>query len=144
MAVPGSNLLAQALTVIASSPVNFLQWQGETIGPTGLSTSTYAAPRTILKGSVQAVDLSRYEQLGLDRQKSYITWYVPNVVVQSIRANPDSNGDVIEWPVDKTGALLSGARRYQIISDTPWNTQDSWVRVLGVDIGPANGATNNA
>lgn len=144
MAIPGSNLLAQALTVIASSPVNFLQWQSATPGPTGLSTSIYAAPQTILKGSVQAVDLSRYEQLGLDRQKSYVTWYVPNVVVQSIRANPDSNGDVIEWPVSKAGALLPGARRYQIISDTPWSVQDGWMRVLGVDIGPATGATTNA
>jgi hypothetical protein len=144
MAVPGSNLLAMALTVIASQPCNYLQWLSQATGPTGLSTSTYAAPVTVLKGSVQAVDRSRYEQLGLDRQKSYVTWYVPNVVVQSIRANPDGNGDVIEFPVDKTGALLPGARRYQIISDTPWNVQDKWVRVLGVDIGPATGATTNA
>ena len=142
--IPGSNLLSLALTVIASQPVNWFQFASQSDGPTGLNTVIYAAAQTVKIGSVQPVDRSRYEQLGLDRQKSYVTWFVPNANAQSIRSNPDGSGDVIEWPVNNAGVPLSGARRYQIVGDTPWTAVDGWTRVLGVDIGPATGALTNA
>lgn len=142
--IPGSNLLSLALTVIASQPVNWLQFASQAPGPTGLNVVTYSAPQTVTIGNVQPVDRARYDQLGLDRQKSYVTWFVPKINAQPIRSNPDGSGDVIEWPANKDGTLVAGARRYQIVGDTPWTAIDNWTRVLGVDIGPATGNTTNA
>lgn len=134
MRVPGSNLLKTALSVIGSTSVNWFAYAGETTGPTGLVTSSYAAPVTINKGSVQPVPRDRYEQMGLDWAKSYVTWYVPNFNAQSIRRDPNGNGDVIE----------TGGRRYQCIGDNPWFGIDGWNGVVCADIGPATGATTNA
>lgn len=132
--IPGSNLLNLALTVIGSQTVSWFQFKSNTIGPTGLNTVTYNAAVTVTRGSVQPVDRSRYEQWGLDRQKSYVTWFVPNVAPLPITRNPDGNGDVIEW----------NGRRYQVVGDTPWSAIDQWTRLLCVDIGPATGNTTNA
>jgi hypothetical protein len=143
--IPGSNILKLALTVIGSQNVNWFQFASVTTGPTGLDVTTYSAPQTVTLGSVQPIDRARYEALGLDLQKSYVNWFVPNVNALSVTRNPDGNGDVIEWPVTKQGALISGvSRRYQLVGDTPWTQQDNWTRVLGVDVGPATGNTTNA
>lgn len=134
MTIPGSNILALALTVIGSQTVKWFQYASMAPGPTGLVTVTYNAPVTVTKGSVQPVDRARYDAWGLDWQKSYVTWFVPNENVMPITRNPNSNGDVIEW----------GGRRYQAIGDTPWGAIDQWTRILCIDIGPATGATTNA
>ena len=145
MLIPGSNILTLALSVISSQVVNWFQWQDNDTGPTGLDIVTYAAPQTIKLGSVQPVPRSRYEAYGLDREKAYITWFVPNVNAQSITRAPDTSGDVIEWPVTNDGALIAGqSRRWQLVGNTPWSAIDGWTYVLGVDIGPATGATTNA
>lgn len=143
--IPGSNLLKTALSVIGSQTVNWLKYQSIATGPTGLDTITYAAAQTITLGSVQPVPRSRYEAYGLDWQKSYVTWFVPDATPGPIKRNPDGSGDVIEWPVNRDGTLIAGkSRRYQLVGDTPWSNIDNWTYVLGVDIGPATGATTNA
>jgi hypothetical protein len=143
--IPGSNILKTALSVIGSQTVNWFKFQSTAPGPTGLQTATYAASVTITLGSVQPVPRSRYEAYGLDWQKSYVTWFVPNVDAQPIKRNPDGSGDVIEWPVNNDGSLIAGkSRRYQLVGDTPWTNIDSWTYVIGIDIGPATGATTNA
>lgn len=143
--IPGSNILSTALRVIASQYVNWYKYTANTIGATGLVTSSYASSQTVLRGSVQPVPRNRYEALNLDWQKSYITWYVPDINASSITRNPNGNGDIIEWPVNRNGSLISGkSRRYQLIADTPWTLVDDWTAVIGVDIGPATGATTNA
>lgn len=134
MLIPGSNILSLALSVIGSTPVEWFKYQSQAPGPTGKNVVTYAAPVTVTKGSVQPVDRSRYTSYGLDFAKSYVTWFVPNVDASSIKRNPDNSGDVFE----------TGGRRYQCVGDTPWKTIDQWTRILGVDIGPATGATTNA
>lgn len=143
--IPGSNILKTALSVIGSQTVNWLQFVSQSEGPTGLSTAMYATSQTIKLGSLQPVPRSRYEAYGLDWQKSYVTWFVPNVNALSITRNPDQSGDVIEWPVNNDGSLITGkSRRYQLVGDTPWTYVDGWTYVLGVDIGPATGAMTNA
>lgn len=132
--IPGSNILKQALTVIGSATVNYFAYAGKTTGPSGLVTTSYAAPVTVKKGSLQIVPRSRYSEYGLDWAKSYVTWFVPDINATSISRNPDDTGDVIEWK----------GRRYQLIGDTPWFNVDGWNEVLCVDIGPATGATTNA
>jgi hypothetical protein len=145
MSVPGSNNLALALTVIGSTPVNYFQFLSSTAGPTGLATSAYAAPFTVLRGSFQPVDRSRFERFGLDYEKSYAFWYVPNVAASAVQRNPDNSGDVIEAPVNRDGSAIAGVtRRYQLMSGTNWLAIDRWMSLLAVDIGPATGALTNA
>lgn len=134
MIVPGSNLLAMALTVIGSTPVTYYRYLGETTGPTGLDTVTFADGVVVSVGSVQAVDRSRYQEFGLDWMKSYIVWYVPELDASAIARNPDNSGDVIE---------VNG-RRYPLIGGTDWFRIDGWLSMIGVDTGPATGATTNA
>jgi hypothetical protein len=144
MLVPGSNILNMALGVIGSQTVNWFQYASQVIGATGLNTVTYNAAQTITIGSVQPVPRNRYDEWGLDRTKKYVTWFVPNTNVSSINRNPDDSGDVIEYPVNKDGSLISGqSRRYQLVGDTPW-APDGWTYVIGQDIGPATGNTTNA
>lgn len=132
--IPGSNLLALALTVIAPQSVQWFAYTGSAIGPTGLNLATYAAPVTLKRTSVQPVNRNRYEAYGLDWNKSYITIYATDGQPLPVQHNPDGDGDVIEW----------NGRRYQVVGDTPWSALDHWTGLLCVDIGPATGSTTNA
>jgi hypothetical protein len=144
MMVPGSNLLTLALTVIGSTPVRYFGYQSVENGETGLDTVTYADPVTYVRGSVQPVDRNRYEALGLDWEKSYIVWYVPNLAGTTLSRNPDNSGDVVEAPVNRDGSLIPGvSRRYQLLQGNNWFNADKWMSLVGVDIGPATGSTTN-
>lgn len=134
MIVPGSNLLSLALTVIGSSTVVYFKYSGKSQNAIGEDVSTYLPGETVSKGSMQPVPRNRYEMYGLDWSKSYWTWFVPNVFASTITRNPDGDGDIVEY----------NGRRYQIISDTPWSSVDSWTYVTCCDIGPATGALTNA
>jgi hypothetical protein len=143
MIVPGSNLLAMALRVIASQPfLNYFADAGRTRQPNGVYITSYAAPVTLAKQSVQPVNRDRYQALGLDFMKSYVMWYVPNLQFDAVKRN--QGGDVIEWPVNSDGSLIAGQTgRYQLVGDNPWQTQDQWASALCVLIGPGTGALNN-
>ena len=132
--IPGMNLLATALTVIAPQTVQWFQFDHVTTGPTGLDTATYYGPVTLTRGSVQPVDRSRYSELGLDWQKSYVEWFVTPQDPLPITRNPDGNGDAMEW----------NGRRFAVIGDSPWFALDKWTALLCVDIGPATGNITNA
>lgn len=133
MIVPGSNLLAIALSVMGKQKVSYFKRASETETPSGLNLVTYNAPVDNSTGSVQAVDRSKYEELGLSFEKTYITWFVPALpsVVDIAR---DNSGDVIE----------TGGGRYQLIGGTDWFAIDGWIAVIGARIGPATGALTNA
>lgn len=124
--IPGSNLLAAALTLIASQPVRYYAFSARTTNAAGQFVPGFAPGVTITKGSVQAVPLDRYEQLGLDRKKVYAAWYAP---VHATGVSPARSGDEFEF----------GGGRYQIVGETDWFVQDGWVGVIGVKIGPATG-----
>lgn len=144
MIVPGSNLLAMALRVIASQvAVNYFQEvMPRTRQSNGVYLSTYNAPVTMLKQSVQPVNRDRYQALGLDFMKTYVMWYVPNLEFDAVKRN--QGGDVIEWPVTQAGALIPGQTgRYQLDGDNPWQQQDNWASARCVLIGPGTGALNN-
>lgn len=123
--IPGSNLLAQALTVIA--PTQCLHWAttGRTLNSIGQWVATYAAPATIW-ASVQSVPRKVYRELGLDFQKSYVQFYSVTLITDLTR---DTAGDLLEW----------NGRRYQLESKNDWKAIDGWAGVVGVDIGEATG-----
>jgi hypothetical protein len=123
--IPGSNLLAQALTVIASQTVIYFAATGRTVTATRREVTAFAPGVSIASGSVQAVARDRYEAKGLDYAKSYVTWFVPNSVLGVAR---DRAADEFAW----------NGRRYGVESVTPWFAQDGWSEVLGIDKGPAS------
>lgn len=125
MSVPGSNLLVEALGLIASQPVQYYQNTGRTTTGAGRYVSTLAAPVAVTVGSVQAVPRSRFEILGLDMSKKYVTWFVPRAVVGIVR---DAAGDQITY----------NGQTFQVETTTDWEGQDGWMAALCVQIGGAN------
>jgi len=121
--IPSSNILAQALTVIHPMPVKYFQFTGRGVNDIGLDVSTYADPITVY-GSVQAVNRSVYENLGLDWQKNYVNLFMKRLITD---INRNQSGDQIEWM----------GRRFECKSETNWYNIDGWVEVLCVDIGAA-------
>ena len=127
---PGSNLLLDALTVLGTTEVNYFQFSAETPNSAGVDVTTYLASVAVNSGSVQSVDRSRYEALGLDFAKRYIEWYVPLAALDWAR---DMSGDIIE----------TLGRRFQLVGADDWFGIDGWKEVIGQDIGPATGNLNN-
>lgn len=131
MSVPGLNLLAMALGLIASESVEYFADAGRTKQPNGVFITTFAASVPIDECSVQAIDRSKYTDLGLDFQKTYVTWFVPNQAFTTIQRG--KSGDVIEW----------NGGRYQLLSGIDWTGQDRWGTAVCALIGPATGALTN-
>lgn len=129
MTVPGSNVLRLALSVLGRQTVVLYRYAARTTNATGRDVTVYAAPAVVTEGSVQAVPRTRYASMGLDLTRSYVTWFTTASVrgIERDRA-PD--------------AFLFGGRRYDVTAVTPWNLQDGWNEVLGVDVGPSSEIPN--
>ena len=115
-----NNLLAQALPVIGNTKVNYFKFKERTLNAGGFDVPTYYPMVTISEGSVQAVSRSKYEALGLDLEKYYITWYVPNL--DAIDLMRDVSGDMIE----------TGGKRFQLVGGTDWLQVNGWKNMLAV------------
>ena len=131
MSTPGSNTLAMAMSVLGRTPVSYFKFSGRTTNAGGVMLTTYSSAVTISSGSVQAISKQKYEALGLDWEKSYISWYVPNL--DAVDLARDVSGDVIE--------VLG--RRWQLMGSNNWLLIDGWKSLVAVDIGSATGALNN-
>lgn len=131
MSVPGLNLLAMALGLIASETVEYFGAASRAKQVNGTYLTTYAPSVTVEECSVQAIDRTKYQAMGLDFQKTYITWYVPNQAFTTVKRG--TSGDVIEW----------NGGRYQLSNGIDWTGQDDWGSAVCVLIGPATGALNN-
>lgn len=118
MSVPGSNLLTQALQIIAAQSITYLAYKSRTANGIGLWVNTYAAPVTI-RGSFQPVPRSLMEILGLDMNKSYVNIFVPRSIIDIAR---DVSSDQFQY----CGIT------YQALSITPWVNIDGWNQVLAV------------
>lgn len=118
--IPGSDLLDQALSVIASSTVQYFRATGRSLNNIGQYVTVYADPVDLL-GSFQPVAKSLYQNLGLDFQKSYFNFFTSNNVI-------DLNRDI------SADQLSFNNVRYQVESATPWYAIDGWVEVRCVGI----------
>lgn len=121
--IPGSNLLNQALTLIASQPFVYLRNTGRTTTATGQNVAQFA-PGVELRGSVQAIPLYRYEALGLDLTKRYVVVYAS---VDVLGVSRDRSGDQFTF----------NGKRYNVTQETPWHFQDGWTGFVGLEIGNA-------
>lgn len=121
--IPGSNLLRSALSLIARQTVYLYRWSGRSTTADGMDVSTFSSPEAITEGSVQAVPRNRYDSMGLDYSRNYVTWFTTATATGVERdRSPDQ--------------FVYGSRRYEVQLVTPWNLQDGWNEVLGIDLGP--------
>lgn len=125
MTTPGSNLLVQALRMIRPSTVIYYKATGRATNEILNDVTTYAPPVVVRNGAMQPIAKDRYGFLGLDLDKNYSTWFVPQAVVATER---DSSGDQIEY----------NGRRLQCTSSTDWVFEDGWCSITCIDIGAAH------
>ena len=120
MNIPGSNLLATALTLICPDTFEYFRYSGIQTNAIGFEVVSFAAP-VMVAGSVQAVDRSVYQEQGLDWQRRYIRIWTTQDIDDLER---DRAGDQIAWNGD----------RYQIVDQSDWHTQDGWNGCLFVEV----------
>jgi hypothetical protein len=120
MSTPGSNILKQALSAIASTPVQYFAFVSRVGNAIGLLETTFAAPVTI-RGSWQPVPRAMYEKLGLDFTKNYVTFYSVQFIGDVSR---DRTGDNFEF----------NGKRWQVESSNDWQAIDGWNGVLCVEV----------
>lgn len=120
MAIPGSNLLRKALTVIKPQEVVYFRYIGRSTTGAGIYESGFA-PGKKRKGSVQPVPRELYERFGLDMQKNYVKFFQPRDA-EDIGRN--TSGD----------QFVFDGNRYQIESNVPWFGVDGWTQSLSVQI----------
>lgn len=121
--IPGSNLLNQALSVIASTTVEYFKALPRTTSSIGNYVPSYELA-LFLKGSWQAVPRKEYKDLNLDFQKSYFNFFVSKKVID------------VQRNVTNDKIVFAG-QKYQCISLTPWFLVDGWMQVLCVLDGAA-------
>lgn len=121
MSTPGSNTLRQALSIQGNQAFDYYQANGRGVNASGDFVSAFLPP-VQLRGSVQAVQRSLYEQLGLDLQKNYVTLYVTKYLQDLSRG---TQGDQFSW----------NGRIWQLESNVDWAVQDGWIGVLCCDQG---------
>ena len=124
-AVPGSNLLGMALRVIARQAFEYYAYQDRVKNTAGLLVPSYLSPVT-LSGSVQPVPRVLYEQLGLDLQRNYLTFFIEKDILDVRRG---VSGDKIVF----------NQITFQCESVTNWYPMDGWVPVLAVQVVGDNG-----
>lgn len=127
-ATPGSNLLNQAMTVIAKQSVLYRKYKDRTLNSMRNYVSLFDVPFA-LKGSVQRVPRTQYIQYGLEFQRNYIKIFASLDMVDIDR---DASGD----------QFIYGMRVFQLESQGTWKQQDGWALALAVDIGPATRDAN--
>lgn len=120
MIVPGSNLLAIAFGAIGQQSVQWRKYVGMTTLADGSKRVTWSNPVT-LAGSLQPVDSTLLQQLGLDWSKNYCTFFAPAEFRDPTR---DQTGDKITY----------AGRTYQVIDKSSWFPQDGWEKVICVQV----------
>lgn len=120
MNVPGSNLLAYALTVICPDSFVLHRFTGKTTNTIGLDVSAYAAPETF-QGSIQAVGRRLYADMGLDFTRRYISIWVSTNIDDLYRGRA---GDQVTW----------NGTRWQVIDENDWHPIDGWDSIIAVQV----------
>ena len=113
-----SNLLKTAMRIVPTDgTVQYLRYVSDTTDDAGYETQAFADPVPVTQSSVQAVPQSRYEYLGLDYTREYVTWFAP-FQVRGLSEN--YAGDRIKWR----------GSDWQIDRVTAWSGEDGWTEAL--------------
>lgn len=119
--IPGQDLLAMALTMIAQQGLTYYKASGRTLNSIGQYVTTFYAG-VAMYGSWQPVPRQLMMQYGLDLQKDYYTFYTSNNVL-------DLDRDITADQVAFNGQL------FQVESANDWFALDGWKGILCVHIG---------
>lgn len=114
------NLLSLAASVIPQQQLMWEQFTHREMMPGGKWVNRYAEPQNIT-GSIQAVDLKSYQNLGFDTAKRYWTLFTSHPVKMTTE---DGAPDIIHWQ----------GKRMEPVGETPWDNQDGWRGVYLVEI----------
>lgn len=120
------NLFGMAMSVLPKQQAVLYRWQGRQTNAVGLDVDNYA-PGENFTGSIQAVDRARYERLGLDAAKSYITVFTDVTIDDVTRTK---NPDHIGWQ----------GERYEILNRADWTVLAGFNGVMAVRIGADDGS----
>lgn len=120
MLVPGTNLLNMAMRVIAPQTLVHKAFVERTENAVGDTVTVYAAPVEI-SGSMQAINKSLYQEMGLNIAKNYANLYTSADVRPTGR---DVSGDLV----------IYGGRTWLCESDMHWGEQDGWRKLQCVEV----------
>jgi len=120
MTTPGSNTLRMALSIQGKQAISYRSFLSRSVNANGNYVSAFNDPVTIY-GSVQPLQRSLYQQLGLDFQKNYVTLYVTKSVADVKRG---TSGDQFDF----------NGRTWQLLSNLDWFAVDGWSGVLCVEV----------
>ena len=120
MLVPGSNLLNMAFNLIARQTFSYIANLGRTTNDIGQYIQTYADPVTIT-GSLQPFPRSLFQQYGLDFNKDYVTFFIPQSAVDVER---NFSGD----------EFVFNSIKYQALFKTNWFQIDGWIGIVCVKV----------
>lgn len=120
MIVPGSNLLNMAMSVLQKQTFMYMAYEDRAYQDNGMYVPDYACGVTV-QGSVQPVARTLYERMGLDFQRNYSKFYVPQNITDVKRA---SAGD----------RFYFNNKLWQVLSNVEWFGVDGWDEVLSVQI----------
>lgn len=125
MIVPGSDLLSLAFRAIAPLPTGaarIRRYQGRSTNAAGFDVPAYADSASMPDGTqVQPIPRNRYQAMGLDYAKDYITVYTTASCACTDR---DNNGDLIGWD----------GRLWLCASKTAWRSIDGWEKIVCVEV----------
>lgn len=121
MSIPGRNNLALAMRRIKPQTVTLHRFDSRTLNPAGVYVPTFRPDETVRGGSVQPVPAHKYEQLGLDRTRRYVQWWVSARVLGPDRLR---SPDEFTW----------AGKRYQVHDSTDWHDQDGWTVVTAAQL----------
>ena len=120
MNVPGSNLLAQAFSILCTHQFKYFRYQGKTTNRYGIDVHEYEQP-VVLRGSIQPVGQDIYHERGLDFQKTYI----------EVWSQQDTNGFFRGRSSDQ---IEYDGRRFQLVDENNWHPIDGWDSFLAVEV----------
>lgn len=118
--IPGSNILNIALTAIGMQQVLYYRFLTRVTNEIGLDESNYDSP-IVVSGSLQPVPRNRYEQLGLDFNRNYFTFYAAKNIQDLAR---DVSGDRISF----------NGKVFDCLSANDWHGIDGWLAITIVEI----------
>lgn len=114
------NLLNLAHSVIPPQAFEYYAFTGRNTQTNGIDVNTYALPAE-QRGSVQPVPQNMYQQLGLEFNHQYFTFFVSKNVME---VNRDVSGDYMMWQ----------GKKYKCLSVQNWFSQDGWLSVLCIEV----------
>lgn len=115
------NVLSTAQRVIRTQDFVLRRYNGRVKMPNGVYVSNYDDDVT-LNGSIQPIARSRYEKMGLDFEKDYISILATTDIMDLMR---DRSGDQI---------VIDG-RLFETIGESDWTRSAGWNRIMCVRVG---------